>query len=52
MDAKNENDNLLLTVFISLTDNAEEIAGTNAVQNVAVIASGKCIIVVTLESIP
>lgn len=52
IDAKNENDNLLLTVFISLTDIAEDIAGTSAVQNDAVIASGKCIIVVTLESIP
>ena len=52
IDAKNENDNLLLTVFISLTDNADDIAGTKAVQKVAVIASGRCIIVVTLESIP
>ena len=37
---------------MSLTDIADDIAGTNAVQNDAVIARGKCIIVVTLESIP
>ena len=52
IDAKNEKDSFLFASTILFLAINDEIAGTSAVQNAAVIASGMCISVSTFESIP
>jgi len=52
MVAKNENDIFFVASSIFPFAINEDIIGTSAAQNATVIASGKCIMVSTLASIP